>query len=191
MIAGIQLGIVVEAIVSVLLLLTLGYCTILNQRLKRLHADKDALRIMITDLVSATTLAQRAIGELRTTASDCDFELGRRIEVAGEMQGQLALHVSAGQNVMERLAQITQAAKMPAKAPPKKAVAKPRATAASVRKSAPPVVSPVEASSPEADIAAQVAAQLEGAPGEEGSAKDKLKELFAKLESQRVRGEAA
>ena len=52
----------VETLVAILLATTIGYCVILNQRLKRLHADRDQLRKMVADLVQATTLANAAIG---------------------------------------------------------------------------------------------------------------------------------
>ena len=62
---GLPFGVVVETLVAILLATTIGYCIVLNQRLKRLHADRDQLRKMVTDLVSATTLANAAIHELK------------------------------------------------------------------------------------------------------------------------------
>lgn len=207
MIAGIPLSIVVEAVVSVLLLLTLGYCVVLNQRLKRLHQDKDALRTMITDLVSATTLAQRAVGELRTTASDCEFELGRRIDQAAGMQDHLSKHVSAGQHVIDRLANITQAIGSPsALAPliaspvaPVDLVPAPAISAAPAQADVPLAAQPVAAAGSlevaatvrQSDMDARIATRLDAMQDGEKSTKEKLNDLFAKLESQRSRGAAA
>lgn len=104
---GLPLGIFVEGAVAVLLALTIGYCTVLNQRLKRLHADKDVMRQMVADLVSATNLANQAIKELKQTAVDADLSLNSRLEEAERFGIELANHVTAGTAVMERIAKIT------------------------------------------------------------------------------------
>ena len=59
MMFGLPLGLIVETAVAVLLALTIGYCVVLNHRLKRLHADRDTLRKMVADLVQATDSGQR------------------------------------------------------------------------------------------------------------------------------------
>ena len=55
-------GLIVESMVAILLATTIGYCIILNQRLKRLHSDRDQLRKMVADLVQATSLAKQRLG---------------------------------------------------------------------------------------------------------------------------------
>ena len=42
--SGLPMGFIIESIVSVLLALTLGYCVVLNRRLKTLHADGNIMR---------------------------------------------------------------------------------------------------------------------------------------------------
>ena len=79
---GLPLGLLVEGAVAVLLALTIGYCIVLNQRLKRLHADKDVMRQMVADLVGATNLANQAIKELKQTAVEADLSLNARLEEA-------------------------------------------------------------------------------------------------------------
>ena len=108
---GLPLGIFVEGAVAVLLALTIGYCTVLNQRLKRLHADKDVMRQMVADLVAATNLANQAIKELKQTAVDADLSLNSRLEEAERFGIELANHVTAGTAVMERIAKITSVAR--------------------------------------------------------------------------------
>jgi hypothetical protein len=39
---GLSFGVIVEGAVAILLATTIGYCVILNQKLKRLHADREA-----------------------------------------------------------------------------------------------------------------------------------------------------
>lgn len=108
---GMPLGFLVEAAVAVLLALTIGYCIVLNGRLKRLHADKDVLRQMVADLVGATNLANQAIRELKQTAVEADLALNARLEEAETFGVELANHVNAGTVLMERIAKITSVAR--------------------------------------------------------------------------------
>ena len=108
---GLPLGLLVEGAVAVLLALTIGYCVVLNQRLKRLHADKDVMRQMVADLVGATNLANQAIKELKQTAVEADLSLNARLEEAERFGIELANHVTAGTVLMERIAKITSVAR--------------------------------------------------------------------------------
>ncbi len=108
---GLPLGLFVEGAVAILLALTVGYCVILNQRLKRLHQDKDAMRQMVADLVGATNLANQAIKELKSTAVEADLSLTARLEEAERFGVELANHVTAGTVLMERIAKITSVAR--------------------------------------------------------------------------------
>lgn len=108
---GLPLGIFVEGAVAILLALTIGYCVLLNQRLKRLHQDKDAMAKMVADLVSATNLANQAIKELKGTAVEADLTLSARMEEAERFGVELANHVTAGTVLMERIAKITSVAR--------------------------------------------------------------------------------
>jgi hypothetical protein len=111
MMFGMTLGIVVETGVTILLALTLGYCVVLNKRLKRLHDDRDSLKLMVADLISATNLANAAIKELKATAVEADSILSARLEEAEHFGIELANHVSAGASLMERIAKITSVAR--------------------------------------------------------------------------------
>lgn len=104
---GLTLGIVVEASVAILLATTIGYCTILNHRLKKLHADRDTLRKMVADLVQATTLANAAVQELKTAAVEADTVLSGRLEEAERFGVELANHVTAGQHLIDKIVRIT------------------------------------------------------------------------------------
>ena len=108
---GLPLGLLVEGAVAVLLALTIGYCIVLNQRLKRLHADKDVMRQMVADLVGATNLANQAIKELKQTAVEADLSLNARLEEAERFGIELANHVTAGTVLIERIAKITSVAR--------------------------------------------------------------------------------
>jgi hypothetical protein len=108
---GLPFGVIVEAAVAILLAMTIGYCVVLNARLKRLHADKDVLRQMVADLVGATNLANQAIKELKQTAVEADLALSTRLEEAERFGIELANHVNAGTVLMDRIVKITSAAR--------------------------------------------------------------------------------
>ena len=59
-----SLGIAIESLVAVLLMLTIGYCILLNKRLTRLKADEHSLKAVIGELITATEIAEPAIGGL-------------------------------------------------------------------------------------------------------------------------------
>ena len=71
------IGIMIEGLVAILLMLTVGYCMLLNRRLKLLKADEQSLRATISELVTATEIAERAIAGLKVTVHECDIGLGR------------------------------------------------------------------------------------------------------------------
>jgi hypothetical protein len=108
---GIGLGMVVEGSVAVLLAVTIGYCVILNTRLKRLHADRETLQRMVGDLVQATALANAAVMELKTAALDADNQLSSRLEEAAKFEQTLAQSVATGSHLIEKIARITAAAR--------------------------------------------------------------------------------
>ena len=90
------LGIIIECLVAILLMLTIGYCMLLNRRLKLLHADEATLRATIGELMTATEIAERAIAALKVTARDCEAGLGERLtraeRVAAELDRKLATY---------------------------------------------------------------------------------------------------
>ena len=124
---GLTLGFFVETAVAVLLATTIGYCVILNQRLKNLHSDRDQLRKMVADLVQATSLATAAVTELKTAAVEADTVLQGRLEEAEKFGIQLANHVTAGQQIMDKISKITTMARSAnPTVEPKAAVAEPK-----------------------------------------------------------------
>jgi hypothetical protein len=108
---GLPFGLLMESAVAGLLALTIGYCVVLNGRLKRLQADREVLRQMVTDLVRATDMAHGAIRSLKETAQEADLALTARLESAERFGIELAGHVNAGQAVLDRISRITQAAR--------------------------------------------------------------------------------
>jgi hypothetical protein len=105
------LGFMIESLVAVLLLLTIGYCMILNKRLKRLRADEQALKATIFELIKATEVAERAVAGLRTTAQECDHTLGERLRAAERSCSVLSEQIKAGNVLIKRISNIISAAR--------------------------------------------------------------------------------
>ncbi|HAO42020.1 MAG TPA: chemotaxis protein [Afipia sp.] len=104
-------GLVIESLVAVLLLLTIGYCMLLNRRLKRLRADEQSMRGMIAELITATEIAERAIGGLKVTVRECDENLGAQLNAGTALSAKLSKQVMAGEAILNRLTQIALAAR--------------------------------------------------------------------------------
>lgn len=127
---GMSMGLVVETAVAILLAVTIGYCVILNARLKRLHADRETLQRMVGDLVQATALANAAVKELKTAALDADTQLSERLAETAAFEAKLAASVASGSQLIEKILRITAAAKaqsLPEPKTPEPAPAAPQA----------------------------------------------------------------
>jgi Domain of unknown function (DUF6468) len=115
-------GLLIESLVAVLLMVTIGYCYVLNNRLKRFKSDEQSLKATISELITATEIAERAIAGLKVTVRDCDQNIGGRLRTAERFSADIAGQIEAGELVLNRLAQIAGAAR-PAPAPDARAVA--------------------------------------------------------------------
>ena len=104
-------GLMIESTVAVLLMVTIGYCVTLNKRLLRLKADEMSLKATISELITATEIAERAVGGLKVTVRDCDRELGERLHAAEKFSASIAEQLAAGEGILNRLSRIANAAK--------------------------------------------------------------------------------
>ena len=118
-----SLGLIIETLVAVLLVITVGYCMLLNNRLKRLRADEHSLKAVIAELVTATEIAERAIGGLKHTVRDVNENLGSQLTAATQMSAHLKSQIAEGDGVIRRLSKIAIAARPPS-AEPEPATAK-------------------------------------------------------------------
>ena len=106
-----SLGVAIESLVAILLMLTIGYCILLNKRLKRLKADEHSLKATIAELITATEIAERAIGGLKHTVRDVNEHLGSQLTSAAQMSQQLKNQLAEGDNIFRRLSRIAVAAR--------------------------------------------------------------------------------
>ena len=83
----------------------------MNSRLKRLKADEHSLKATIAELITATEIAERAIGGLKHTVRDVNEHLGSQLTSAEQMSQQLKKQLAEGDNVFRRLSRIAIAAR--------------------------------------------------------------------------------
>jgi hypothetical protein len=124
-------GLIIESLVAVLLLLTIGFCLLLNNRLKKLKADEQTLKGTISELITATEIAERAIAGLKMTVRDCDLNLSERLRAGDHLARELGRQLENGSQILSQIAQITLAARMvkPTAAPAPEPVSQPAAQA--------------------------------------------------------------
>ena len=111
-----SIGLMIEALVAVLLVVTIGYCMLLNKRLLRLKADEQSLKATIGELITATEIAERAIGGLKHTVRDVNENLGSQLTAATQMSAHLKNQLAECDGVIRRLSKIASAAR-PTQAP--------------------------------------------------------------------------
>ena len=93
-------GLMIEGLVAVLLLVTIVYCVVLNGRLKRLKADEQALKATISELITATEIAGRAVAGLKATAQEADRTLGERLRAAERLSADLDRQLRGGEAML-------------------------------------------------------------------------------------------
>ncbi len=109
-------GYLIESMVSILLLLTILYCVRLNNQLRVLKADENALRATISELITATDIAERAIDGLKSTMRDGEQTLSVRLRGLENLSGDIERQLAAGEELLAKLIRITGAGNIEAPA---------------------------------------------------------------------------
>ncbi|MHB2168811.1 DUF6468 domain-containing protein [Alsobacter sp. R-9] len=123
-----MIGMLIEILVCVLLATTIGWCVVLDRRLKRLKADEQTMRRTIVDLVTATEKAERAVAGLKAVVTDCDQTIASHLRDAERHAADLADYIRSGDDVIARIARIVETAggEAPARVPAPPAPEAPR-----------------------------------------------------------------
>jgi uncharacterized protein DUF6468 len=134
-------GMAIESLVAILLVVTIGYCMLLNARLKRLKSDEHSLKAVIAELITATEIAERAIGGLKLAVRDVNENLGNEIASATQLSEHLRMQLAEGDHIVRRLTKIAIAARPdampePAPAPDPAPVAAPEPKSITIRPAA-------------------------------------------------------
>lgn len=106
-----SIGLMIEGLVAVLLAVTIAYCILLNKRLQRLKADEMSLKATISELITATEIAERAVGGLKIAVREADQDLGGRLRAAEKFSTEIARQVSAGEEILAKLTRIASVAR--------------------------------------------------------------------------------
>jgi hypothetical protein len=112
-----QFGFLVETLVAILLLLTILYCVRLNKQLRLLKADEQSLRATISELITATEIAERAIGGLKATMRDGEQTLNERLTRGEQVSTEIERQLKAGEALLTTLGRIASVGRA-AEAPP-------------------------------------------------------------------------
>lgn len=99
-------GFLIESMVSILLLLTILYCVRLNKQLRLLKADEQSLRATISELITATEIAERAIAGLKSTMREGEQSLSERFEHGVQLSGDIQRQLAAGEELLSKLTRI-------------------------------------------------------------------------------------
>jgi Domain of unknown function (DUF6468) len=105
-------GYLIESMVSILLLLTILYCVRLNKQLRLLKADEQSLRATISELITATQIAERAIGGLKSTMREGEQTLNERLSRSETVSAEFDRQLTAGEQLLGKLIRITGAGKI-------------------------------------------------------------------------------
>ena len=119
-------GFLIESMVSILLLLTILYCVRLNNQLRLLKADEQSLRATISELITATEIAERAIGGLKATMREGEQTLSERLNRGEQISADIEVQLRAGEELLAkitRIAGVGRAAPVEPAAPDAKSVA--------------------------------------------------------------------
>jgi hypothetical protein len=103
-------GLIIEGLVAALLVLTIGYCMILNRRLSKLRNDENSFKGTIAELVASTESAERAIAGLKLTVRESEEILAARLRASETVCGDLQRELKRGEGVLSRIVRIAEAA---------------------------------------------------------------------------------
>lgn len=95
--------ILLDLLVSVLLIATIGYAVMLNQRLTQLRKNRDDLAKIIVSFNEATVRAESSIPKLRKAADDAGQSLQERVEKAQSLRDDLAFMIERADTMANRL----------------------------------------------------------------------------------------
>jgi len=102
---AIPAGLVLEVIVCVLLASTIGYCAMIDRRLKAMRKGQDGLLKIVRQLNGATDQAISAIGRLKHASDATGQELMNRVAEARALADGLSMMLTSGANIADRLSE--------------------------------------------------------------------------------------
>ena len=98
------LTLIVEIVVAVLLLITLGISLVLNRRLGNLRANQDEMRRLISEFDKALAKARAGMTELKTASATADTAHEERMKQAKTLRDELGFMIETADRLADRLA---------------------------------------------------------------------------------------
>ena len=95
--------VVVEILLSLLLMATLGYCIVLERKLADVRKGQEGLATTIGDLNSAIGTASTTLRALQSTAATTGAELDQKVGRARATIDELSLVAASGERIAERM----------------------------------------------------------------------------------------
>jgi len=130
-----------DAIVAVLLVVTISYAVMLNQRLNVLRGDRAKLEALVAGLTVAAQRAEGGIAGLREASEDSGRRLEKQIEEGRKLRDDLHYMLERGAQIADRLEGTIRARRDEVRAEP------------ADRKREPKLETPPRAATPEAEAA--------------------------------------
>ena len=100
---NLPLDMMLEVIVCVFLAATIGYCAVIDRRLRAMRDGQDGLRDLVSDLSGATQQAMNAIAHLRQASDATGKALSDEVKRGQALADELSLMVQAGNDIANRL----------------------------------------------------------------------------------------
>ncbi len=97
-------GLILESLVAVLLIVTIGYCYILNRRLAALRHGQNEMHIVVRDLNEAADKARLSVDQLRSNSLSISGDLSEKLKAGRAIADELGMIVESGNSLADRLA---------------------------------------------------------------------------------------
>ncbi|MGE5502940.1 MAG: DUF6468 domain-containing protein [Actinomycetota bacterium] len=110
--------IILDILVSVLLIVTIGFAIRLNGRLSALRKNRDDMAKIIVNFNEATVRAESSIPKLRKAAEDAGQALQERVEKAQSLRDDLAFMIERADTMANRLENAVRSARTEVRSAP-------------------------------------------------------------------------
>ncbi|MFN4281241.1 MAG: DUF6468 domain-containing protein [Alphaproteobacteria bacterium] len=112
-------SLLLEALLAVLLVATIGYAAMLDRRLRTLRQSRDEMQALIASFTAATAHAQAGLISLRETSQSAGESLQSDIERAKSLRDDLSFLLDRGNSLADRLEGGIGAARVAVKSQPR------------------------------------------------------------------------
>lgn len=113
-----NISVILEIALTLLLLVTLGYCVVLERRLAAVNKGQQALGNTVRELNYAIERAGTALSSLRSASGSVVAELNDRVKSARSLADELSLLTASGERIAERFDRAISAKQAGAATPP-------------------------------------------------------------------------